>query len=106
MAKEFAKRFYNSKAWKECRDLYKQSVNGLCEECLDEGKYTLGDEVHHKIELTPYNINNPDVTLNWNNLQLLCFNHHQDITHNRTAPVRKGFSFNEKGELIYTPPIK
>lgn len=31
MAREFAKKFYNSKAWKKCREAYKKKVNGLCE---------------------------------------------------------------------------
>lgn len=34
MAKEFAKSFYKSKAWKRCRAMYAASVGGLCERCL------------------------------------------------------------------------
>ena len=30
------------------------------------------DEVHHKIHLTPENINRPEVALNWRNLIALC----------------------------------
>lgn len=68
--------FYNSQAWKDCRRAYRKSVGGLCEMCLAEGRYTPGDMVHHRIHLTPANINNPGITLNWNNLQLLCRDHH------------------------------
>ena len=28
--------------------------------------------MHHKIRLTPENINNPEIALNWENLELLC----------------------------------
>lgn len=72
MAKAFAKRFYNSKSWKECRKHYidKRILidGGMCEMCGIE----LGYIVHHKKELTPMNINNPNITLNENNLQYVC----------------------------------
>lgn len=72
MAREFSRAFYNSAAWKSCREAYKRSRGGLCEDCLERGLITPGDEVHHVIELTPDNIGNPAVTLNWSNLRLLC----------------------------------
>lgn len=28
--------------------------------------------MHHKVKLTPENVNNPDIALNWDNLELLC----------------------------------
>lgn len=67
MAKLFAKSFYNSSAWKRCREAYFNSQFGLCELCERPG-----EEVHHKTFLTPENITDPDITLNWDNLQLLC----------------------------------
>lgn len=74
--KEFAKAFYKSKAWQRTRDAYAASVFGLCEECLRNGICEAGEIVHHKQELTPDNINDPEVSLSWNNLQLLCRNCH------------------------------
>lgn len=72
MAKEFAKAFYRSMAWKKCRRgyiAYRQSIDGgLCEECHEEVGYI----VHHIEPLTPENINNPDITLNFNNLKYDC----------------------------------
>lgn len=44
----------------------------LCENCLRKGIYKPADIVHHLIELTPMNINNPEITLNPNNLEALC----------------------------------
>lgn len=70
--KEFATSFYKSKAWQRCRSAYAKSVGGLCEQCLKAGLVKPGVIVHHKVKLTPANINDPAVTLSWNNLELLC----------------------------------
>ncbi len=48
MAKDWARSFYNSKQWRKCREVYKQSVNGLCERCIAGDRYVPGVEVHHK----------------------------------------------------------
>ena len=70
--REFAKEFYKSKAWQRCRNGYAASMGGLCEDCLARGLYQPGEIVHHMIELTPENINDPAVSLSWSNLRLLC----------------------------------
>lgn len=70
--RDFAKGFYKSKAWQDCRNAYAKSVSNLCENCLKEGIYRKGEIVHHKIHIEPDTIGNPEVTLNWNNLELLC----------------------------------
>lgn len=49
-----------------------KSVGGLCEDCMKEGRVTAAEEVHHIKFITPENINDPNVTLNWNNLVALC----------------------------------
>ncbi len=72
MAKPFAKQFYHSQTWKQCRDAYAQSVGYLCENCIKHGIYKPGIIVHHIEELTPLNIENPEVTLNYKNLKLVC----------------------------------
>lgn len=77
--KEFAKEFYSSKAWQDCRRAYKKSVGGLCEICLKQGRYSPGEIVHHRVHLTPLNISNPLITLNWNNLQCVCRECHASI---------------------------
>jgi 5-methylcytosine-specific restriction endonuclease McrA len=74
--KDYAKGFYKSKAWQDCRNAYVKSVGGLCEECLKSGVYKPGVIVHHKIHITPSNIYDPNITLNPNNLILLCRDHH------------------------------
>ena len=81
--KEFAEAFYTSNAWKECRNTYRKMVGGLCERCLRDGIVTAGEIVHHKIHLTPMNINEPDVTLNFKNLELLCRECHAAVHGNK-----------------------
>ena len=70
--KEFAAKFYKSKRWQDCRRAYASSVGGLCERCLKRGLYSAGEIVHHKVPITPENIDDPNVTLRWDNLELLC----------------------------------
>lgn len=72
MAKDFAAGFYRSKAWQQCRNTYMESVKGLCEECLAKGIFKPAEIVHHKMEITPDNIDDPKVTLNWDNLEAVC----------------------------------
>lgn len=93
----WARRFYNSKAWRECRDAYFASQYGLCERCGGPGLI-----VHHKIVLTPANINDPNVTFNWENLELLCLE-----CHNREhggASTADGLMFDEHGNLVRQYP--
>jgi len=70
--KDFAKAFYKSKEWERCRAGYIKYVGGLCERCLNRGDIVPGLVVHHKCYLSPDNINDPSVTLNYDNLELLC----------------------------------
>lgn len=72
MARDFARAFYHSQAWKDTRDAYFRSQSGLCERCRRRGVATPGVIVHHIRHLTPENIGNPRVTLNFDNLELLC----------------------------------
>ena len=79
MAKPYAKRFYSSKAWQDCRNEYAKRRHHLCENCLRRGIYRPGTIVHHKIELDPVNIERPEITLNFDNLELLCRDCHSQI---------------------------
>ncbi len=77
--KDYAKSLYKSKAWQKTRDAYARSVGGLCEICWKNGVLRPGEIVHHKIHLTPENINDPSITLSFDNLQLVCRDHHAQI---------------------------
>lgn len=72
MAKEYAKQFYKSKTWKDCRESYIKYRQGLCERCLAKGMIKPGLIVHHKNYISPDNISNPEITTDFNNLELLC----------------------------------
>lgn len=96
MARDFAKDFYNSPAWKKCRVAYAKSVRNLCERCLAKGIYRPGVIVHHKKHLTPENIYNPAVCLNFDNLELLCRDCHA-AEHDRSM---KRYKVDELGRIM------
>jgi len=73
----FAAGFYHSAAWAKCREAYANQAGGLCERCAAAGKIVPGVQVHHKVRLTPANVYNPEVSLNFKNLELLCEECHQ-----------------------------
>lgn len=92
MAKEWAKWFYNSAAWLKARAAYIkyriQIDGGLCETCHEVPGYI----VHHKIPLTPENINNPEITLNFENFKYDCKKCHDNEDENH--------GFNKKNETL------
>ena len=80
---EAVEAFYTSWTWRKCRKAFSKSKGNLCERCLKRGKINPGTkeqplETHHKIPLTDDNINDPSVTLNWDNLELLCHKCHEE----------------------------
>ena len=105
--KPFAKKFYQSLEWKRCRDGYFAEHDGICELCGAPG-----EEVHHKIWLTPENINNPDITLNWDNLQLLCKDCHFKVHDKKqylkhpTKHTARRYAFDEDGNVIENNLVK
>lgn len=64
-------KFYNSKQWEKIRTAYKLYKYGLCERCGRPGYI-----VHHKCYIDASNIYNTDITLNFENLELLCMDCH------------------------------
>lgn len=93
--KPYAEKFYKSKAWEKCRAGYIKSVGGLCERCMKEGKVNPGVIVHHRIYVTPDNINCPEVVLNFDNLELLCREHHEQ----EHRGIIKRFRIDELGRV-------
>lgn len=104
MAREFSRSFYHSKAWKHTREAYVRSVNGLCERCLERGEYRKGAIVHHIEHLSPANIDDPAVTLGFDNLQLVCRDCHAELHPEIFEADREGTRcvFDEDGNLIAT----
>lgn len=103
VAKDFAKAFYKSKAWKGCREAYisKRIVvdGGMCEVCHQR----MGYIVHHIVPLTPDNIGDPLVTLNHDNLRYDCKECH-DREDDHFIPKGKKLlcAFDESGQPL--PP--
>ena len=84
-------RFYRSSAWLLARQQKIASCNGRCELCG-----AIGEEVHHKIPLTPKNIHDPSITLGEENLIYLCKECHNK-EHNRFK--KKESQFDCDGNL-------
>lgn len=76
---DFARAFYFSKKWQDCRAGYinhRRSIDGgMCEECRSEPGFI----VHHRVHLSPRNIADPEITLGWSNLEYVCKNCHEII---------------------------
>lgn len=71
--------FYSSAAWQETRKAFAKSKKYLCERCLARGLIVPGVIVHHKQHINAKNINDPQITLNRDNLQLLCRDCHSEV---------------------------
>lgn len=95
MARQFAKAMYASKRWKKCREYIFNKYHGLCAECGRPGL-----EVHHKIFLTPKNINDPAIVYGEDNLVLLCRDCHYTVHTKRRESVSDGLWFDVDGNLI------
>lgn len=93
----YAESFYKSKEWKKCRAAYAKSRGNLCELCLKRGFIVPGVIVHHKVHITPDNIGDPTVTLNWDNLQLVCRDCHAEIH----AEKQRRYKLDELGRVIF-----
>ena len=100
IAKGYAVKFYNSKAWKRCRLSYISSVHGLCEHCLKDDKVIPGYIVDHIKEITLDNISDTNITLSHGNLQYLCLQCHNRKTFGYTTVIREGLMFDWKGNVI------
>lgn len=67
MARDFSRAFYQSKEWRQTSRAYMTSKNYVCERCG-----AVGEICHHKKYLNPSNINDPYITLSFDNLECLC----------------------------------
>lgn len=95
--KEWARSFYMSGVWEDTRAAYMLSKNNICERCGEPAKIC-----HHKTWLNRTNINNPYVTLSWDNLEALCQDCHNKEHHKKDSTLR--YRFDNEGNIIYTNP--
>lgn len=111
MAREYAKSFYKSPQWQRCRNSYiktRMAIDGgLCEECGTK----LGYIVHHKQMLTPENITDPEISLNFKNLEYVCkdchdlFDGHGLNKGAKPLSVKPLCTFDKEGQPISMRPI-
>lgn len=87
------RRFYCSDKWKIARAIKIASASGLCEKCG-----AIGTEVHHKIHLTHDNVSDPKISLNQDNLILLC-NECHNRKHERFEG-KKEYEFDADGNML------
>ena len=111
MARDFAKRFYDSREWAAVRSYVLKRDRYTCVRC---GKPA--QEVHHDKRLSPANIWDVKATLNPDNLMSLCkechFAEHKaekeagraNAKGKRHGDCREGFHFDENGMLVPDAP--
>lgn len=56
--------------------------------------------MHHKIYLNDENLKDADVSLNWDNLELLCDKCHAEEHHGGGFQTADGLRFDENGDLV------
>jgi len=103
MARDFATAFYHSSAWKKTRNSYMRLGQGLCEPCLRKGRYTPAEIVHHKVHLSPLNIDDPTVTLDYANLERVCRECHakeHPELYGEAFSRKPRWSFDDEGNVV------
>lgn len=94
--------FYNSRAWKDTRRNYKQSVGGLCERCLSRGIISSAEIVHHKVPLTDKTVTDLNLSLNWDNLQALCRKCHGEVHEEiYAARTHRRYKIGPDGKIFF-----
>lgn len=90
--------FYNSKAWRRCRELVLKRDHYLCQECLKEQRLTPANIVHHIVHYR----DDPSKGLDMDNLITVC-----PECHNKLHPEKSGGKKIEKKQPkinVYEPP--
>ncbi len=81
--------FYKTKQWKQTSRAYMQSKHYICERCGQPAVIC-----HHKKWLNPGNVHNPEIALNWDNLEALCMD-----CHNKEHFKKNRAVFDENGNM-------
>ena len=97
--REFAEKFYKSKAWKQCAAAYRKSQGNLCEICRAKGLIVPAEIVHHRVHITPETISDPEIVLQWSNLQCVCRKCHAELHGGHSM---RRFTVDEFGRVTTT----
>ena len=76
-------------------------MHPLCEECLKKGIYTPAILVHHKKHLNDGNVNDPSISLNFDNLMSVCMDCHNKI---HKQFYKKRYEVDKDGRIIGIDP--
>lgn len=99
MAEPWAAKFYNSQSWKFLRGKLIVAANYSCQKCGKSFVLNPSRLVgHHKIPLTPENVNDVNIALNPQNVEIICKECH-DAEHKRYR-----YSGSHNVFLVYGPP--
>lgn len=79
--RELRAKAYNNTEWRKLRNSYIK-IHPLCEECLDKGKITPAEDVHHIKSPFSNNTINYNLLLDSDNLKSVCKECHAEI-HNK-----------------------
>ncbi|URZ06478.1 HNH endonuclease [Clostridium felsineum] len=96
--------FYASSKWRSLRfNLIMERSNSkgivICEKCKKPILKPIDVHGHHKIELTPENVNDYSISLNPDNIELICHECHDKEHH------RFGYRPSKRVYLVYGPPM-
>lgn len=93
------KSFYASEKWVTLRLLLINERGNKCNHCkeiIPRSKDLIG---HHKVELTPENVNDSMISLNPDLIEIVCFDCHNKIHR------RFGYQNAKKVYIVYGPPL-
>ncbi|ABR48563.1 hypothetical protein Amet_2409 [Alkaliphilus metalliredigens QYMF] len=92
------KTFYASGKWRKLRLMLINDRGPYCEQCGDLITESINIIAHHKIELTPENVKDYNISLNPDLIELVCFD-----CHNKE---HKRYGYNQKHVyIVYGPPL-
>jgi len=74
---------------------------GMCERCFRMGEYTPATLVHHIKHLTPENIGDPSVSLDFANLMRVCADCHAYLHSDRSG---RRVTFDDAGDVVVPDP--
>ena len=87
--------FYHSPQWRKLSRTFLLSRNYICQRCGAPAEIA-----HHKQHLTAANVNNPEISLNPDNLEALCLACHNAEHFSTGGATAAGLAFDGDGNLI------
>ena len=88
-------RFYHSPQWKKVSRAYMQTHNYVCERCGG-----VGTVCHHRRYLTPLNVKDYSVSLNFENLECLCMDCHNKEHFAHNSDCTRKVVFDTEGNVV------